>query len=118
MKRDVAALLADMQDHLALIESFMIGVDWGAFQRDQKTQFAVLRALEVVGEAAKRLPPDVHARFSDVPWRQIIGMRNIIAHDYLGLSLSMIYETATGFAPRLAIRVNEMIHDMAQESRA
>jgi uncharacterized protein with HEPN domain len=63
---------------------FVAGMDAEVFAKDRKTQYAVLRALEVIGEAAKRVPPDTQARFPDTPWRQIIGMRNIIAHDYLG----------------------------------
>jgi uncharacterized protein with HEPN domain len=58
-------------------------------------------ALEVIGEAAKRVPAEVQQRYPDIPWRAIIGMRNIIAHDYLGIRLSRVFETATNFIPRL-----------------
>jgi uncharacterized protein with HEPN domain len=73
---------------------------------------AGLRPLEVIGEAAKRVPPETQARFSDTPWRQIIGMRNVIAHDYLGIRLSRILETATVFILQLLDRLPKMIIEL------
>jgi hypothetical protein len=74
-----------------------------------------LRALEVIGEAAKRIPPETQARFADMPWRQIVGMRNVIAHDYLGIRLSRIYETATVFIPQLQSRLPDMIAELESD---
>lgn len=51
------------------------------------------------------MPPEVQDRFPEIPWRQIIGMRNIIAHDYLGIRLSRVFETATAFIPELVERL-------------
>lgn len=117
MTRDPAACLSDMLEHAQHVEAFVAGMDREAFETDRKTQFAVLRGLEVVGEAAKRVSPEIQARFPDIPWRQIVGMRNVIAHDYLGLSLSMVYETATVFIPRLIMRLPEVIASLERETR-
>ena len=99
MTRDAAACLADMLDYARDAQAFVAGMTAETFAADRKTQFAVLRALEVIGEAARRVPADVQARYPDIPWRQIIGMRNVIAHDYLGIRLSRVFETATEFIP-------------------
>ncbi|MBI2239865.1 MAG: DUF86 domain-containing protein [Magnetospirillum gryphiswaldense] len=114
MKRDSAACLADMLEYARDAQSFVSGMDFHAFAADRKTQYAVLRALEVIGEAAKRVPDDVRQRFPDIPWRQIIGMRNIIAHDYLGIRLSRVYATAVDFLPVLVVRLPAMIEDLSQ----
>jgi uncharacterized protein with HEPN domain len=84
-------------------------------RRIAKPNNAVLRALEVIGEAAKRVPPDTQGRFPDTPWRQIIGMRNVIAHDYLGIRLSRIFETATVFIPQLLDRLPKMIAELKND---
>ena len=112
MKRDSTACLGDMLDYARDVQTFVTGMDAEAFAEDRKTQYAVLRALEVIGEAAKRVPPETQARFPDTPWRQIIGMRNVIAHDYLGIRLSRIFETATIFIPQLLDRLPKMIVEL------
>lgn len=112
MKRDAMVCLGDMLDYARDIEVFVAGMDTRGFADDRKTQYAVLRALEVIGEAAKRVPPETQARFPDIPWRQIIGMRNVIAHDYLGISVPRIYETATVFIPRLTKRLPDLIAEL------
>ena len=101
MTRDPAACLADMLDYARDAQAFVAGMTAESFAADRKTQFAILRALEVIGEAAKRVPAEVQNRFPEIPWRQIIGMRNVIAHDYLGIRLSRVFETATAFIPEL-----------------
>jgi uncharacterized protein with HEPN domain len=116
--RDPAICLGDMLDYACDIQTFIAGMDASAFANDRKTQYAVLRALEVIGEAAKRIPPETQARFADIPWRQIVGMRNVIAHDYLGIRLSRIYETATVFIPQLQSRLPDMIAELESDRRA
>lgn len=83
-----------------------------SFADDRKTQYAVLRALEVIGEAAKRVPQGGQDRYPEIPWRQIIGMRNVIAHDYLGIRLSRVFETATAFIPNPIARLPAIIAEI------
>lgn len=87
MTRDPVACLGDMLDYARDVQTFVAGMDFESFAKNRKTQYAVLRALEVIGEAAKRVPLETQERFPSTPWRQIIGMRNVIAHDYLGIRL-------------------------------
>ncbi len=112
MTRDPAACLADMLDYATDAGYFVAGMTAEAFAADRKTQFAVLRALEVIGEAAKRVPQDGQSRYPEIPWRAIIGMRNIIAHGYLGIQLSRVFETATAFIPDLVERLPRVIAEV------
>lgn len=96
-------------------QAFVAGMNAETFEADRKTQYAVLRALEVIGEAAKRVPPEVQDRTPEIPWRQIIGMRNVIAHDYLGIRLSRVFETATAFIPDLVARLPVLIAELDAE---
>lgn len=98
-----------MLEYALDVQNFVAGMDADAFMKDRKTQYAVLRALEVIGEAAERVPPETQELFPNTPWRQIIGMRNVIAHDYLGIRLSRVFETATVFVPQLIECLPKMI---------
>lgn len=62
---------------------------------DEKTYLATVRAIEIVGEAARHIPDEVRAQLPDIPWRQIIAMRNILAHNYEGADVKIIHRTAT-----------------------
>jgi uncharacterized protein with HEPN domain len=112
--RDPAACLADMLDYARDAQSFVRGLTAEAFEADRKTHYAVLRALEVIGEAAKRVPPEVQDRYPESPWRQIIAMRNVIAHDYLGIRLSRVFDTVTAFIPELAERLPKVIAEVGK----
>jgi uncharacterized protein with HEPN domain len=72
-----------------------------AFSADDKTVYAVIRALEVVGEATKRIPQDVRDRFPDVPWRSMAGIRDKLIHDYITVNLEVVWKTVTEDVPAL-----------------
>ncbi|HXU40378.1 MAG TPA: DUF86 domain-containing protein [Blastocatellia bacterium] len=91
-KRDDDLLIEDIQTGLARIESYTTGLDRETFLRDQKTIDAVVRNLEIIGEAVRWLPTEFKERQSSVPWSQIAGMRNRIVHDYFGLDLEIVWQ--------------------------
>lgn len=101
MTREFGDFLVDMLDHARTAVSFVEGMDWEQFQADRRTQFATARALEIIGEAARRIPASVHERHPLVPWRRIIGMRNVLAHNYDGADPRIIFDTVTIFLPDL-----------------
>jgi uncharacterized protein with HEPN domain len=67
-------------------------MDAAVFQADRKTIDAVVRNLEIIGEAARMLPEDVRSRATEVEWRKIIGMRHILAHEYFGISTAIVWD--------------------------
>ncbi len=82
------------------IRRFVAGKSWEAFQADDLRQDAVMRNIEIIGEASAHLPKEVTATVPEVPWRLVIGMRNILAHAYFGVSLEIIWDAAiTQVAP-------------------
>ncbi|MPZ22238.1 MAG: DUF86 domain-containing protein [Dehalococcoidia bacterium] len=97
-------LLSWMVESLSLIEEY-VAPGRGHFIDSTITQDAVIRRLEIVGEAAKRLSHDVRRRFDDVPWRAISGLRDVLAHDFAGVRLSAIWAVATEDAPQLRQQV-------------
>lgn len=101
--RPVAVLVGDMLDRIDRIARYTRGLDHGAFVDDEKTIDAVVRSFEVIGEAARRLPPEFKARHSEIPWHQIAGLRNRIVHEYFDVDLGLVWEIATTELPRLKV---------------
>ncbi len=88
-------LLRDILDSAKAIQKYMAGVTHEKFLADTEKQDAVLRRLEIIGEAASRLAPETQALFPDLPFRAMRGMRNIIAHDYGEVDLEQVWTTAS-----------------------
>ncbi|MCH7862079.1 MAG: DUF86 domain-containing protein [Proteobacteria bacterium] len=88
--RSDGVYLSHVLDCIAAIQSHTAG-GHRQFIEDRKTQKAVLRELHELAESTQRLSPDLKARFPEIPWPSIAGLRNVIVHDYLGLTLERIW---------------------------
>jgi len=94
---------------LNISERFLDGFSEDEFYKNVEKQDAVLRRLEIIGEAVKYLPEEIRENHPDVPWRQIAGMRDIIIHEYFGITLEMIWVVATEDILDLKAKVEEII---------
>ena len=103
-----ADYLADMVRHAELAVRFVEGHTFDTFQADEKTWFAVVRALLVIGEATKRVPQPIRDRGADVPWRQMAGMRDKLVHDYDQIVLTVVWDTVTQSIPELIPAVTRL----------
>lgn len=92
MHRDPRLYLDDILDAIGNIREYTAGMDFDLFQQDRKTQDAVVRNLEIIGEAAGRLSRSYRAVASEIDWRKIIGLRNILIHEYFGISKPIIWD--------------------------
>ena len=77
------------------IEGYRAGVTADEFAANSLLQDAVVRRLEVIGEAAKHVPQEVRARYPDIPWRTIAGLRDVLIHEYFGVILERVWEVIT-----------------------
>ena len=100
-KRSSVILLEDIGLALAKIARYVAGMDRQAFMASEITIDAVVRNLEVIGEAVKQLPDEFKAQHSSLPWAQMAGLRNRIVHDYAGLDLEIIWEIVLRSLPEL-----------------
>jgi uncharacterized protein with HEPN domain len=91
--------IQDMLDAMDKIEQFLVNVDEQTFLRDDKTIFAVIRALEIIGEVAKRIPPEVRQAYETIPWKAMAGMRDKLIHDYTVVNTTVVWKTATEDIP-------------------
>lgn len=93
-ERDFVCYIHDIFENANKLKIFIKGLSFVDFQADEKTQYAIARALEIVGEAAKRVPMDFRNKHPEIPWRKMAGMRDVLTHDYEGVSPSLLYHTA------------------------
>lgn len=93
-KRDPDLYIEDIKDSINRIESYTESMDFDDFVKDSKTIDAVIRNLSIIGEAVRNLPDELKSDHPDIPWKEIIGMRNKVVHEYFGVDEEILWETA------------------------
>ena len=101
MSRDAGLLIADMIRACEKIQRYVAGRPRLEFEADEQALDAVLKNLEVLGEAAKRLPAAIKETQLEVAWRDIAGLRDIIVHEYFGIDLDIIWDVVDNRVPAL-----------------
>lgn len=82
----------DIIDSIRDIESFIKGMKFEEFKKDRKTINAVVRSIEVIGEASKKIPASITSNHPEVPWKKMVGMRDKLIHEYFGIDLEILWE--------------------------
>ena len=101
MERDFKAYLNHILDSIILIEEYTASHSFEDFKKDRKTIDAVIRNFEIIGEASSELPKYLRKKYSEVPWRSIIGLRNVLIHEYFGVDIEAVWENIKQNLPEL-----------------
>ena len=101
--------LEHIRDAAETIAEHLRGIDETAFMLSRLVQDAVIRELQIVGEATKRLSPSLRQRNPEVPWQDIAGMRDKLVHDYFGVDLAAVWLAATDDVPELLGHVRRIL---------
>ena len=109
MTRDYRDYLKDILGAIDETAEFTTGMTFEDFEQDRKTIRAVLRNLEVLGEAAKQIPDDLRAKAPDVPWRLMAGMRDKLIHEYFGVDLSIVWSVIKEELPPLHPKIERLL---------
>lgn len=111
MPRDSRVYLEDILEGTRKITAYTGNLSKAAFLEDEKTIDAVVRNLEVIGEAVKKLPEDLRAQHSAVEWKKISGLRDILIHEYFGLDAEIVWDIVQTKVPALDREVRSMLNE-------
>ncbi len=106
--KDDRVYLAHIRDAIQRIDAFTAG-GRDAFMADSMVQDAVIRNLEVIGEAVKGLSEELRVANTEIPWKQIAGMRDVLIHHYFGVKLETVWQVVVEHLPRLNERVRQLL---------
>ncbi len=112
--RDVRLFINDIVEAIAKIEKYVYDKSYEGFQKDEKTKDAVVRNLEIVGEAVRNIPEDFKEKYPDVDWKAAAGMRDKLIHGYFGVSMAIVWETVKSDLPPFKKRLTEISKEMEE----
>ena len=112
MNRRSDLFIRDLLGAIELIQEFVKDLSKESFMFDNKTKSAVVRQLEIIGEAARHIPAELKQSYRDIPWSDIVAMRNRISHDYFGVDFETVWEVVSNDLPALESQVKTMMDDL------
>ena len=112
MRREFEDYLRDIVDAMGKAQQFVKNLSYKEFKEDDKTVFAVVRALEIVGEATKNIPNDIRNDHPQIPWKDMAGMRDVLIHDYFGADVETIWLTVTEKIPQVKPMIEKILEKL------
>jgi len=110
-KRPIDLVLHDICQAIDRIEKYIKSLSLDTFSEDQKTVDAVVRNLEIIGEAANRLPDEFKEKYSEIEWHKVVGLRHRIVHEYFGIDLEIIWQILRKDLPELKDKIKQIIQE-------
>ena len=107
--REITDYLNDILGSINEVEEFVSGMAYDEFAADKKTVNAVIRSLEVLGEATKHVPVSFRNRHPNIPWSKMAGMRDVLIHDYMGVDLKTVWKVAQERLPEIKPLIDSLV---------
>lgn len=114
MKRDYKLFIRDVLDCINKIEEFVGNTNFDEFVKDDKTSSAVIRKLEIIGEATKNVPRDVRQRYKTLPWSDMARMRDKIIHFYFGVDYDIVWKVIKERLPEIKLKIMQILNEMEE----
>lgn len=115
MKRDYRDFLNDILIEIERVIEFAKGMTFDEFKQDYKTSYAVFKALENIGEAAKKVPAAVRKRYPSIPFKEMAGMRDILSHEYFGINHKVVWNVVEQKLPHLISDLKTLVEEVGAE---
>lgn len=106
--RDYKLYLDDISEAIKRIERYTKGYTFERLKKDNLVVDGVVRNLEIIGEAAKNIPDDIKNKYADIEWKKISGLRDILAHEYFGIDLTILWDIIKNKLPELKERISNI----------
>ena len=103
--------IRDMLENAEKALRFVKGMSFEEFAEDERTIYAVIRAIEVIGEATRNIPKDLRDTYSEIPWREAAGTRDKLIHEYFGVNLPVVWRTVHEDLPILVNQLKNVLDD-------
>ena len=111
MSLEFLDFIEDILDAMEKAEAMLSDADFETFEDDYQLNFAVVRALEIIGEATKRLPETIREQYPEIPWKDMAGMRDRIIHGYDAVNLRIVWETVKRRIPEIKPKIQQVLSD-------
>lgn len=109
MKKEPKVFIEDILESIERIETYLSGVKKKDFVKNLSLQDAVIRRLEIIGEATKNIPEEFRKKHHHIPWKQIAGNRDVLIHDYTGVNVDRVWNTAKKDLPILKTQIEDLL---------
>ncbi len=117
MSRNIALYIKDILQNMSDAEDFISGMSYEEFSNDKKTLNAVMRSIEVIGEAAKNIPDDIRNLYPVLPWKEMAGMRDKVIHFYFGVDKEIIWVVVKERIPVLKPVISRLLRELEDQAR-
>jgi uncharacterized protein with HEPN domain len=115
MSRTVSLFIKDILQNMNDAMDFIEGISYDQFVADKKTLNAVLRSIEVIGEATKNIPDEVRAKYPQVPWKEMAGMRDKVIHSYFGVDRETVWLVVKDRIPAIRSMIQQVLEDLEKQ---
>lgn len=109
MEKNPKIFLEHIVESIDLIQGYIADLKFEEFIKLKETQDAIVRRLEIIGEAAKNLPKDFKEKHSEINWKEIVGMRDKIIHEYYDVDLKIVWDTIKGDLPAFMVKIKNLL---------
>lgn len=115
MNRDISIYVRDILENMERAERFVVEMTYEEFVKEEMANFAVIRCIEIMGEAAKHIPDSVRDKYPKIPWRDIAGMRDKVIHFYFGVNLERVWLVVKEDIPQIKPHITKVLEDLKRD---